>query len=65
MAATDSVVLVGNGRVRAFPPTGEKFWGFGGAGWNQPVISPAPTYWDGMLYLASHGEGLFAIPVPF
>lgn len=65
MSTVGSTVLVTAGRVMAYDSSGQYIWGFGGAGWDQPIISVSPTVHDGVMYATSVLDGLVAVRVPF
>jgi len=60
----DDIILVTNGRIRAFEAGGAELWGFGGAGWGQPTFGSRPSVWSDVLYANSVESGLFAIRFP-
>lgn len=57
------VALVSNGRLQAISSEGKTLWGYGGAGWNQPVISTGATVRARRIYVGTY-EGLTALQAP-
>jgi outer membrane protein assembly factor BamB len=56
-------VLVSNGRLQAINRQGAVVWGYGGAGWNQPIISTSARVQGERLYVGTY-EGFTALQAP-
>jgi hypothetical protein len=53
-------VLVANGRLRAISTEGNIGWGYGGAGWRQPIISTGAQVNGNRIYVGAY-EGIVAL----
>ncbi|MDQ3521220.1 MAG: PQQ-like beta-propeller repeat protein [Gemmatimonadota bacterium] len=63
LARSGRFVLVSNGRVQAISAEGRVVWGYGGAGWNQPIISSSAQVHGERVYLGTY-EGFAALRAP-
>jgi outer membrane protein assembly factor BamB len=63
IARAGEVALVSNGRLQAISSEGKTLWGYGGAGWNQPVISSGAHVRGRRIYVGTY-DGLTALQAP-
>jgi outer membrane protein assembly factor BamB len=63
LARMEEHVLVSNGRLQALNSQGVLVWGYGGAGWNQPIISTSARVQGERLYVGTY-EGFTALQAP-
>lgn len=63
LASMGDRVLVANGRLQAVDAGGRAAWGYGGAGWRQPVVSTGAGVLADRVYVGTE-KGLSALAAP-